>query len=182
MPLSTPVQRQHLYDRDIECRGFLRADGLWDIEGHLRDARMFLSRTDFHGEVPAGAPVHVMSMRMTVDEDLTIQAIEAVMDSRPYEVCSGVTPNYQRLVGANLRSGFAKAIRDLLGGPEGCTHLREMLGPMATAAFQSVVNYRRQQNAGEDAGAKTRMLNSCYALSSASAVVKVRWPDAYTGD
>ena len=66
MPLSTPAPREPVYSRDIECRCFLRPDGLWDIEGHLHDARLFPSRTDFHGMVPAGAPVHVMSMRMTV--------------------------------------------------------------------------------------------------------------------
>ena len=181
MPLSTPAPREPVYSRDIECRCFLRPDGLWDIEGHLHDARLFPSRTDFHGMVPAGAPVHVMSMRMTIDEGMTIQALEAVMDSRPYQVCSGVTANYQRLVGKNLRAGVTKMVREALAGPEGCTHLREMLGPMATAAFQALVNYRRQMAGREEPDAQARLLNSCYALSSNSDVVKMRWPGAYTG-
>jgi hypothetical protein len=181
MPLSDSVPREQIYTRKIECRGYLRSDGLWDIEGHLGDARSYPSHTQFRGDIPAGAPMHEMSMRMTIDEDLTIRAVEATMESTPFQVCSGVTANYQRLVGSSLRSGFVKLVRDRLGGAEGCTHLRELLGPMATTAYQSVFNYRRQQGASEEPDAQKRLLNSCYALSSDSDVVKKRWPDAYTG-
>ena len=54
-------------------------------------------------------------------------AIETAMEGTPYAVCSGAAPNHQRLVGLNLGRGFAKAMRERLGGPEGCTHLRELL-------------------------------------------------------
>ena len=37
MPLSAPVPRQTIHDRHVHCAGFHRDDGLWDIEGHLRD-------------------------------------------------------------------------------------------------------------------------------------------------
>jgi hypothetical protein len=34
MPLSTPtISRTALHRRIVECRGFQREDGLWDIEG-----------------------------------------------------------------------------------------------------------------------------------------------------
>lgn len=181
MPLSPPAQREHMYTRTIECRSYLRADGLWDVEGHLRDVRSFPSYMQYRGEVAAGTPVHEMSLRVSFDEDMMIRAVEAVMDGTPYGICSGVTVNYQRLVGVRLGAGFAKAIRDRLGGPEGCTHLREMLGPMATAAFQAVFNYRHPRGAGDQPGARERLLDSCHALASNREVVLGRWPDAYTG-
>ena len=181
MPLSPHAPREHLYARTIECRAYLRADGLWDIEGHLHDARMFASHVDFRGDIPAGAPFHVMSMRMTIDESMTIRAMEVAMDATPYRICPGVEANHARLVGLRLGAGFSRAALGLLGGADGCTHLREMLGPMATAAFQAVFNYRRRENRSEEPRARERLLDSCHALASHREVVKSRWPDAYTG-
>lgn len=181
MPLSPPAEREHIYSRAIECRSYLRADGLWDVEGYLRDVRNFPSYVEFRGEIAPGVPVHAMSMRVTIDEGMTIRAIEAVMDGVPYRICSGVTVNYQRLVGVKLGTGFSKAIRDRLGGPEGCTHLREMLGPIATAAFQAVFNYRHPRGGGDQPEARERLLDSCHSLASTREVVAGRWPDAYKG-
>ena len=57
----------------IECRGFRRADGLWDIEGHLTDTKTYDFDTQFRGTVASGAPVHEMWLRLTVDDDLVIR-------------------------------------------------------------------------------------------------------------
>jgi len=35
MPLSTPATRRFLTRRTITCEGYLREDGLIDVEGHL---------------------------------------------------------------------------------------------------------------------------------------------------
>ncbi len=38
MPLSPPAaSREHIHTRVVECRGYRRDDGLWDIEGHITD-------------------------------------------------------------------------------------------------------------------------------------------------
>jgi hypothetical protein len=39
MDLSPPVARKLLHVRSVECRGYLREDGLWDIEGSLKDVK-----------------------------------------------------------------------------------------------------------------------------------------------
>ena len=41
MPLSTSAPRQLMHNRAIECRGYQREDGLWDIEGHLVDTKTY---------------------------------------------------------------------------------------------------------------------------------------------
>ena len=41
MPLPDPVPREPLHTRRVECRGYRRADGLWDIEGHLVDTKAY---------------------------------------------------------------------------------------------------------------------------------------------
>jgi hypothetical protein len=81
-------------------------------------------------------------------------------------------------------------VRDLLGGTEGCTHLVDMLGPLATTAYQTVFPYRareHQERAAREGRLPTRptsrprLIDSCHAFASDGEVVKRYWPDFYTG-
>jgi hypothetical protein len=187
MPLSPPVPREHIHTRHIECRGFRRADGLWDIEGHLTDVKSYSFRNSHRGEIAAGTPIHDMWLRVTVDDDLTIHAAEAVTDSSPFRTCSEITPNFQRLVGLSIGSGFRRKVRERLGGTEGCTHLVELLGPLATTAFQTVFPIKnRDEAAAQGQGGKLtqrpQLIDTCHALASDGQVVKESWPDYYTGN
>jgi hypothetical protein len=190
MPLSPAVQREHIHTRFIDCRGYRRADGLWDIDGHLTDTKTYGFSNHFRGELPPGAPVHDMWLRLTVDDKLVIHAVEAVTEAGPYEVCPSIAPNFQRLVGLRIYPGFQKQVRDLLGGVQGCTHLVDLLGPLATTAYQTVFPYRAREYEqrvakGEIAPQPTRrrpkLVDSCHAFASDGEVVKRYWPDFYTG-
>jgi Protein of unknown function (DUF2889) len=186
MPLSAPAPRDHIHTREIDCRGYHRADGLWDIEAHLTDVKAYAFDSDWRGEVGPGTPVHDMWMRLTVDDALVVRAVEAVTDASPFEICPQVTVNYQRLIGLSIRPGFMPKVRELLGGTQGCTHLVELLGPLATTAVQTIFPYRdrlRKDEAREAAkpARRPRLLDTCYAFASDSPVVKRHWPDFYTG-
>ena len=53
MPLSNPAPRKPMHTRTVECRGYLRDDGRWDIEGHLIDTKPFdIPNEDRGGEIP----------------------------------------------------------------------------------------------------------------------------------
>ena len=41
MPLSAPAAREPLHRRQIDITGYIRDDGLWDIEGHLLDTKAY---------------------------------------------------------------------------------------------------------------------------------------------
>lgn len=190
MPLSQSKPRQHIHTRRIECRGFLRADGLWDIEGHLTDVKTYGFESEWRGLVKPGEPVHEMGLRVTVDDALIIREIEAVTDRSPFPVCPAITPNFQRLLGLSIRAGFLSKLRELLGGVEGCTHLVELMGPIATTAFQTIYPYRhrltRETNAKPSpkpakAVEPPRLIGTCHALRSDGEVVKRLWPEFYTG-
>ena len=90
----------------------------------------------------SGTPVHEMWLRLTVDDELVIRDVEAVTDHSPFPICRGITGNFARLKGLSIRPGFHAKVKELLGGVEGCTHLVEMLGPVATTAFQTIYPYR----------------------------------------
>lgn len=186
MPLSAPAPREHIHTRQIECRGYRRDDGLWDVEAHLTDVKTYGFESDWRGEMTPGTPVHDMWIRLTVTDDLEITAVEAVTDASPYQLCPEVTVNYQRLVGLSIRPGFMPKVRELLGGTAGCTHLVELLTPLATTCFQTIFPYRhRHRREGDRDPAKParrpRLLDTCYAYATDGALVKRYWPEFYTG-
>ncbi|WP_342240175.1 DUF2889 domain-containing protein [Inquilinus sp. OTU3971] len=182
MPLSAPAAREPIHTRRITCDGFRRADGLWDIEGHLVDVKHYEFRNEFRGTITPGEPLHQMRLRLTVDDSLTIVAVEAVTENGPYALCPEITASFQALVGLRIRPGFTLAVKERLGGAKGCTHLVELLGPMATTAFQTVFPILSRERAAE-ADPRTRpvLLDSCHVFAADGDHARRHWPDFYTG-
>ncbi len=142
MPLSTPtVARAPQHIRQVNFRSYERADGLWDIEGELLDTKAIdLPRPNGEGIRKAGDPIHHMRIRVTVNTQLVVQAIEAAMEAHPVQGCPAALDAMQRMVGCSMARGWRKSIDANLAGVAGCTHMRELLQNMATAAFQSIVS------------------------------------------
>ncbi len=135
--LPDPGPREAVCTRSILCRSFRRADGLLDIDGRFIDTRPFDYESEFRGPCTSGSALHHMQLRLTVDRTRHIVALVSAMPSTPYDTCPGVNPNFQRLVGLSLARGFRKALRERLGGVEGCTHITALLDTMAAAAVQT---------------------------------------------
>ena len=183
MPLSPPQPREHMHTRDITCTGYRRADGLWDIEGHLTDTKTYAFTNDERGEVPPGVPVHEMWIRLTVNDALEIKEVEAATDFSPFALCRDVAPNFQRLVGLRIGPGWRKRALEKVGGVEGCTHIVELLAPVATTAFQTIfpIKSRERPAAASSSDKPPRLLNTCHAFRSDGEKVKELWPKFYDG-
>lgn len=182
MPLPAPAPRTLKHTRTIECTGYEREDGLWDIEGHLVDTKTYVhSRRDGGRERQPGDPVHHMWLRLTIDLDLKIHDVEAVTDSSPYETCGNITVNFKKLVGLTIGPGWRKAIAERVGGVLGCTHLVELLGPVGTTAYQATGRAREARNAGKPVTKKPYQINSCHIYKDDAPAVLERWPEFYTG-
>jgi hypothetical protein len=181
MPLSPAAEREHLHSRQIGLQGYRRSDGLWDIEGHLTDVKTYGFKNDFRGEIAAGEPIHDMWLRLTIDEDFVVRDVEAVTDGAPFRICPEITPNFKRLIGARMTNGWRREVRERLGGVEGCTHLVETLGAMATAAYQTLYPTLVKKNRAHRNLGKPGIIDSCHAFASDGEVVKKRWPKFYTG-
>ena len=181
MPLPQPTPRNKIHIRQVQCQGYQRDDGLWDIEGHLVDTKTYDFHNSHRGDVAAGVPVHEMWLRLTIDENMLIHAVEACMDHHPYRICPQITANFQRLKGLRIGLGFRRKVAAKLGNIEGCVHMVEMLGPMATTAFQALVG-QRVKNAYKDPDYRPPFLNTCHAHATNGVVVKEFWPRWYTGD
>lgn len=171
-----------MHHRRVDCRGYLRDDGLWDIEGHLVDTKPFdMPNTDRPGgRIQAGESLHEMWIRLTVDTDLLVHAVEAKTDFSPYNVCGDITRNFQALVGARIAAGWTQKTRELLGGVRGCTHLVELLGPVATTAFQTVYASRARRDGEVGRSGKPPLMDTCHAYRSDGPIVKAKWPAHYT--
>ena len=176
MPLSQPVAREAAHTRRIELHGYAREDGLFDIEARLTDTKSEAFSNDDRGEIAAGEPLHGMSMRMTIDETMTIVQFEAATDYSPYRICPEIAPNYAKLAGIRVGPGFLRAAAERIGGVHGCTHLRELLQQMGTVAFQTLYPVLARRNPGTG---KPPLLNTCYAYREDGPVVQRKWPDRY---
>lgn len=138
MPLPPPHSRDLFHTREVVYRGYHRHDGLWDLEAELHDSRSYESVVYGREPLPAGEPVHHMAIRVTVDEDFVIREIATSTDATPFGECQQGHAPMQALVGARMGPGWRQAIDRALGGVQGCTHLRELLFNMATAAYQTL--------------------------------------------
>ena len=184
MALSKPTGRELLHERDITIRGYQRSDGRFDIEAHLTDTKSYSFPSEDRGQIPSGEPLHEMWVRMTVNQDLVIDACEAATDHGPFTICPDAAPSFSRLAGLRIGRGFLRAAAERVGGVHGCTHLRELLQQLGTVAFQTLYPVRaRKEAAAAAAGTERtpRLLNTCYAYASDSPVVRRRWPHLSTG-
>jgi len=194
--------RSLLHRRGIEILGFARDDGLFDIEATLSDTKAYPFATQDRDSIEPGEPLHGMVLTLTVDGGMRVHACEARFDFAPYVGCHLVAPNFTRLAGVTIGPGWNRAVRERLGGVEGCTHLLELLAQMATVAFQTLAPVRRRAEAAGPArdqgstsataadrehgrlkrvGGAPALLNSCWSYRSDGPVVRRRWPEHFTG-
>ena len=178
------MKRQHLHTRTIEFNAYLRGDGMFDIEAHVRDVRKYDSVVLEHGLLPAGNPVHDMTITATIDEQLTVRAITSRMLSTPFAHCREIEDSLQPIIGARMSRGWRRAVSERIGNTGSCTHLRELLVNMATAALQTVPIWHAQQRfqAGKAAtpgGTRPNYLGQCYGWRLDSPVVLTHFPQFF---
>ncbi|SNS58113.1 MULTISPECIES: DUF2889 domain-containing protein [unclassified Azospirillum] len=188
MPLPPPADRTLLHTRKITCQGYRRADGLWDVEGHLTDARTYAHRSLAGEEKQPDDFIHDLWIRLTLDDSLTVRAVEVAADTTPFTLCPAIAPAYQKLIGLSIASGWTAAVKERLGGVQGCTHLVELLGPVATTAFQTIAPLRQQaeQQQREAMLAQGQeppprrpppLLDGCHSFASDGPLVQRLWPE-----
>lgn len=184
MPLPKPVKRECLHTRSIQCYGYQRDDGLWEVEAHMTDIKSYDFPNQFRGQIKAGEPLHDMWLRVTFDSQMCIVEVEAKTDAAPFGVCAEINRAFRKLEGLIIAPGWKRQTRTLLGGVKGCTHLLELLGPVATVAFQTFYGarskaIREDRVAVPENNQSVFLLNSCHAYAENSEVVKLLYPAFY---
>jgi hypothetical protein len=182
--LPAPVARRPIHQRTIRFEGFLREDGLWDIDCELSDTKAEpITRAE--GQLlPAGDPVHLLRVRLTVDDNFTIRAVETAAAKVPFQECQlPAAAPMQKLVGLTMGPGWRKAIDLAIGGVGGCTHLRELVFNAATAAFQMIPHHRAwEAGQGDDIPATGKppfYMGQCMTWAFEGPVVQRHAPQFY---
>ena len=185
-PPNSPddVTREPIHTRNIRFEGFRRSDGLFEIVGQLADRKPFeFAPPSGPRVVPANEPIHDIGVCVVFDVDMVIHAVTTTMRAYPYRDCSGGGESLQALVGLRIGAGWSGEVRKRLPTGETCTHLREILIPLATAAIQAVNPLRSQSLLDAiDANGKPQKVDSCYAYGASRELVLQRWPAFHRPD
>lgn len=132
------ISRRPIHTRQYRVDVYLRDDQRWDLVAVICDTKHREFRLE-RGPLPAGQPLHEMTLCVTIDAKGSIQAAQAKTTAAPYASdCASFPEVYQALVGLNLFKGFRAAVRERLGGTAACTHITEMTNLLPTAAFQAI--------------------------------------------
>jgi hypothetical protein len=177
-PSGSAIEREELHFRRIDMRGYRRSDGLYEIEGRVTDSKPFdFPHFGYGGKgVAAGEFIHDMGVRLVFDDALVVRDVETFTDRAPYPACPEGGRALQSIKGLRMTSGWSRTVRERLRGPRSCTHLMELLIPMATAAFQSLAGVPKHQKERRDANGRPLQIDSCHAYAATGDVVMKRWP------
>jgi len=166
------VPRRPLHQRRIDLQGFVREDGLFEIEAALLDTKA-VDYAILSGLRRAGEPVHRMRIRLVFDRRFQVHGLQALTEASPYPgACEQIAPDYSALAGCNLFDGFRRAVTERFGGIQGCAHLTELLFALPTVALQTLATLVRE----DEGEAQPYQLDRCHALALDGAVVRRYYP------
>ena len=177
-PLPDPVDRALSHERRITCHGYRRCDGLWDVEARLTDTKPSDVTEPGMRTLVAGEFIHDMWLRVTVDREKNIKQIETAIDSSPHHVCKQATASMSKLVGLQIGPGWSRRVKELVGARKGCTHLVELLGPLATTVYQTLYTDKMSESTAD---ADEQLINTCQTYADDGQLVELRWPHRFRG-
>ena len=68
-----------------------------------------------------------------------------MIDVHPHGGCQNIVGHYDKLVGLSIARGFTHKVRELFGGPRGCTHTTTLIQAMAPVALQCIWSLRASE-------------------------------------
>jgi hypothetical protein len=172
------VSREEIHHRQIDVRFYRRDDGLYEVEGRLVDTKSHAFRRQLANEdTQPGAPVHDITVVLVIDADLLVHDAKATMRATPFGICRDAEHTLAPLKGLRIASGWTRRVRDLLGGVASCTHIMELMGPLATTSMQGLAPQRLARINDPDGESQRRAkVDSCFAYAAEREVVAVLWP------
>lgn len=140
LPPPPPGDPAVLHDREYRVRAFRVASDRLLIQGAIRDQKppgLYVE------DDPDPLPVHHMQMSLEIDfPALVIAGATVHFETHPNAACPAIAPRYEELVGLSIARGFTHRVRELFGGPRGCTHTTALLQAMAPVAVQCFFSMR----------------------------------------
>ena len=178
--LKMTVKRTPLHTRNISMNGYKRDDGLWEVEGILHDTKAYEFSLVDRGVIEQGEFLHRMTLTLVFDDEFIIRQVYASMHDTPYQDCSGAEPQYEKLMGLQIKKGWMNEAKTLLGRTSSCTHLTEMLPALATAAIQTVRGFKLNFDPNYAMGSEERnaVRNTCHGFREGGRAQRLLWPNS----
>ena len=144
-----------IHTRNYEVRAFKVSDTEILLRGAVRDdkpAGLYVQGDD------EPLTIHHMVVELRVTFPM-MEIVDANVEFKdfPHHQCPGITVRYKQLVGLSIARGFTHKVRELFGGPRGCTHTTALLQAMGPVAIQCgwsmrVIKMVEGHHAGDTAG------------------------------
>ncbi len=171
------IIREALHHRRIDMQAWRRSDGLYELVGRVIDTKPH----DHHPPapsrlVPANEPIHDICLTLIYDEAMIVRDVQATFRANPYTICPDSADAMRVLVGLRIGPGWNSETRKRLATSERCTHLAELLAPMATTALQAMSVRRMSLPDAVDSAGRPFKVDSCYAYGAGRELVEHRWP------
>ena len=141
-----------IHERAYVVRAYRNGADKLILRGSVRDQKppgLYIA------DDPEPLTIHHMIVDLTIAiPSLEILAAKAVLETHPHPSCKRIEDHYGNLVGLSIARGFTHKIRELFGGPRGCTHTTALLQAMAPVAIQSIWSFNMAQAQTSTAGAQ----------------------------
>jgi hypothetical protein len=148
-PIAGPTPGGELiHQRAYEIGSYFENDDHFRLVGHVRDVK-----PDGMWGIQDDEPmvIHHMELHLVIHAaTLTITEVFTKMHVNPQFECVNIEASYQQLVGVSIARGFTNKVKELFGGPRGCTHIGALTNAMAPVAMQSMwAFFHRRHDAQE---------------------------------
>ncbi len=129
-----------IHNRNYDVRTYREAPDLMRIRGVVQDSK---PPGIYFADDPEPLVIHQMVVDLMVGfPSLEIVDAEVVLEVHPHSQCPRIADHYRELVGLSIARGFNRRLRELFGGPRGCSHTTALLQAMAPVAIQSTWSMR----------------------------------------
>jgi len=142
-----------LHEREYRIRAYRLPprDGERDrflLRGAVRDqkpAHLYIA------DDPDPITIHHMQVELEIAfPSMLILESSVLFEAHPHEECVSIIDAYSGLVGLSIARGFTHRVRELFGGPRGCTHTTALLMAMAPVAIQCIWSMQAAEARGTD--------------------------------
>ena len=130
-----PEGLEVLHDREYRVRAYRMSDDRMLLRGAVRDQK---PPGLYFAEDPDPLTMHHMQVELHIGfPSLEIVAVDVLFETHPHTTCPRIIDHYHGLVGLSIARGYTHKVRELFGGPRGCTHTTALLLAMGPVAVQS---------------------------------------------
>lgn len=137
--------KKKIHTRNISMATFPHEKETIVVRGTLKDDR-FVPVFDVTGEIKDPGVIHHLEVRLLIAPDpLRIEEAEADMICVPMAECRTTLDLVKRLEGLEIKPGFSTALRNIMGGNRGCTHLCHLVTVMGQEIVHGWLTWRRKE-------------------------------------